>query len=170
MTIDIEKLIEMSLSGARSVIEEGGTWSPLLHIVPSEGVWSVFLRGMIADPCRKNLVEILIKSRMKELNGIVAIMISDTWVGDATPADSLRPSLQDPFPGRAEALAVEMWWRDGVAECGLQMYRRCADGKVVFEELQWQEPSTEFRFAGRNIEQKANVLGVPAGSKKGYIN
>jgi len=107
---------------------------------------------------------------MKELDGIVAIMITDSWVGDATPAGSLRPSLQDPFPGRAGALAVELRWRDEVATCGMQMYRRGADGKVEFEELKWEEPSAEFQFARGNLRQKANVLDVPAGSKKTRIH
>ena len=125
---------------------------------------------MSSDPHEKNLIASLINSKMKELNAIVAIMITDTWVGDAAPGSPLPCSLQSPSPGRHEALMVAIWGPDGVATCGMQMYRRCANGKVEFEELKWAEPSTEFRFARSKMGQKDNVLGMSAGSRKGYIN
>jgi hypothetical protein len=170
MTNDIEELIELSLSEARSAIEEGGSWEPLVHIVHPKGVESIVIRGMGADPRQKNQLADRINSRLKELNGLLVIMITDCWVGKEIPGESMTPSLQTSFHRQAEALMISVWGPDGVATCGVQMYRRCADGKVVFEELQWQEPSTEFRFARGNIGQRDNVLGMPAGAKKGYIN
>jgi hypothetical protein len=170
MTIDIEELIELSLCEARSVIKAGGTWSPLVHILHPEGMQSMRIRRMSADPREKDRVASLINSEMKELNGIVAIMITDNWVADETGGNSVHRSMQTPFPGQAQALVVAIWGADGVATCGMQMYRRCANGKVEFEELKWEEPSTEVRFVRGNMGQKDNVLGMPAGSKRGYIN
>jgi hypothetical protein len=50
------------------------------------------------------------------------------------------------------------------------MYRRSASGNFEFEELKWEEPSAEFRFAPGHMGQKDSVLGMSAGSKKGRIN
>jgi hypothetical protein len=126
--------------------------------------------GMSADPREEDRVASLISSKMKELNAIVAIVITNNWVADETSGNSVHRSMQTPFPGYAEALAMEMWWRDEVATCGIQMYQRCANGKVEFEELKWTEPSTEFRFARGNMGQKDNVLGMPTASKKARIH
>lgn len=93
-----------------------------------------------------------------------------TWVANETQKLSATGSLQHPLPGSAEALMVAIWGPDGVTTCGAQMQRRCADGKVEFDELKWEKPSTEFRFARGNMGQTNNVLGVPAASKKGCIN
>ena len=111
-----------------------------------------------------------ISSKMKELNATLAIMITDTWVANETQKNSVTGSQHHPFSGSAEALMVAIWGPDGVATCGAQMYSRCSTGKVEFEELKWEEPSTEVRFVRGNMGQKDNVLGIPAGSKQGYIN
>jgi hypothetical protein len=87
-------------------------------------------------------------------------MITDTWAANEAQKHSVSGSLQHPHPGSTEALMVAIWGPDGVPTFGAQMYRRCADGKVEFEELIWEEPSSEFRFARGNMEQKDNVLGL----------
>jgi hypothetical protein len=170
ITDEVIEVLQRSLSEARSVIEAGGTWSPLVHILHPEHMVSVRFPGLSEDPREKARVVSQISSGMKELNANVAIMITDTWVANETRRNSVTGSLQHPFPGSAEALMVAIWGPDGVTTCGAQIYRRCANGKVDFEELKWGEPFAEFRFALDNMEQKDNVLGVPAGSKKGYIN
>jgi hypothetical protein len=170
ITNDVIEVLQNSLSEARSVIEAGGTWSPLVHILHHGDMVSIRIRGMSADPREKDRTTSLISSKMKELNAILAIMITDTWVGHATSGNPLPRSLENPFPGRAEALMVAIWGPDGVATCGLQMYRRCADGKIEFEELKWGEPSTEFRFARGNMGERNNELGMPADSNKARIH
>ena len=170
ITQEVIKVSQRSLSEARSVIEAGGTWSPLVHILHPEGMQSIRIRGVSADQREEDRIASLISSKMKELNAIVTIVITNNWIADETGGNSVHRSMQTPFPGWAEALAVEMWWRDEVATCGMQVYRRGANGKVEFEELEWYEPSTEFRFARGNMGQKDNVLGMPAGLKQGYIN
>lgn len=170
MTNDIEELIELSLSEARSAIEEDGSWEPLVHIVHPKGVESIVIRGMGADPRQKDQLASRINSRLRELNGLLVIMVTDCWVSKRIPGKSMTPSPQTPFLHLAEALMVSVWGPDGVATCGVQKYRSCADGKVEFDELKWEKPSTEFRFARGNMGQTNNVLGVPAASKKGCIN
>ncbi len=155
MTNDIEELIELSLSEARSAIEEDGSWEPLVHIFHPKGVESIVIRGMGADPRQKDQLASRINSRLRELNGLLVIMVTDCWVGKGIPGISMTPSLQTPFHRQAEALMVSVWG---------------PDGRVEFEELKWEEPSAEFRFARGNIGQRDNVLGIPAGSKKGRIN
>lgn len=135
MTNDIEELIELSLSKARSAIEEDGSWEPLVHIFHPKGVESIVIRGLGADPRQKDQLANRINSRLRELNGLLVIMVTDCWVGKGIPGKSMPPSLQTPFHRQAEALMVSVWGPDGVATCGAQMYRRCADGKVEFEEL-----------------------------------
>ena len=66
MTNDIEELIELSLSGARSAIEEDGSWEPLVHILHPKGVESVVIRGMGADPRQKDQLASRINSRLKK--------------------------------------------------------------------------------------------------------
>ncbi len=163
ITEEVIEVLQRSLSEARSVIEAGGTWSPLVHILHPEGMQSMRIKGMSADLREKDRVARLIIADMKELNAIVAIMITDNWVADETWGNSVHRSMQAPFPGRAQALVVAIWGPDGVATCGMQMYRRSANGKVEFEELKWQEPSTEIRSARGNIGQTNNVLAfIPA--------
>jgi hypothetical protein len=65
-----------------------------------------------ADPREKDRVASLISSDMKELNAIVAIMITDNWVANETRENSVHRSMQTPFPGRAEALVVAIWGPD----------------------------------------------------------
>src|SRR5208283_256522 len=137
ITGEVIEVLQHSLSEARSVIEAGGTWSPLVHILHPEGMQSMRIRGMSADPRESDRVMSLISADVKSLNAIATIMITDNWVSDERPGNSADRSMQAPFPGRAEALVVAVWGPDGVATWGMQMYRRCAIGKVEFEELKW---------------------------------
>lgn len=170
MKDEVTEVIENSLSKARSVIEAGETWSPLVHILHPEDMVSVRFPGLSEDPREKGRVISQISSGMRELNANVAIMITDTWTANETQKQFVTRSLQHPLPGSAEALMVVIWGPDGVPTSGAQLYRRSASGKVEFEELQWEEPSTEYRFARGNMGRKDNVWGMPAGSKKRYIN
>jgi len=170
MTDEVMEVIQSSLNKARSVIKAGGTWSALVHIMHPGEMVSVRFPGLSEDPREKGRIVSLISSRMKEVNASVAIMITDTWVPNETQRTSVTGSLQHPLPGSAEVLTVAVWGPDGVATCGIQVYRRCANGKVEFEELKWEEPSTEFRFARGNMGQRDDVLDVPAASKKARIH
>jgi hypothetical protein len=166
MTNDIEELIELSLSEARSAIEENGSWEPLVRIFHPNGVESIVIGGLSADPRQKDQLANRINSRLREPNGLLVIMVTDCWVGKEIPVKSMTPSLLTPFHRQAEALTISVWGLDGVATCGVQMYRRCADGKIEFEELKWEEPSAEFRFARGNTGQQENVLGLSADSRR----
>ena len=66
-----------------------------------------------------------------------------TWAANETQKHSVTGSLQHPLHGSAEALMVAIWGPHGVPTFGAQMYRRCANGKVDFEELKWEDPSAE---------------------------
>jgi hypothetical protein len=169
ITDEVNEMLQRSLREARSAIEEEGSWEPLVHILHPQGVESFVIRGMGADPRQKDHLANRINSRLRELNGLLVIMVTDCWVGEGIPGKSVAPSLHTSFHRQAEALMVSVWGPDGVATSGVQMYRRCTDGKVAFEELEWGEPSAGFRFACGNKGQEDNVLGMPAGSRKGYI-
>jgi hypothetical protein len=143
MTTDVEQLIEMSLIEARLAIELGRTWSPLVHIIHPHGVKSVVIRGIEGDSRPKNKIAHLINSWRKKLNGSLVITITANWVGDDACKYPLPRSLRNPFPGGREALIVAIWGLNGAASRGLQAYTRCADGTVVFDDLEWQEPSSE---------------------------
>ncbi len=170
MNDEVTEVIENALSRARSVIEAGETWSPLVHILHPEDMVSVRFPGLSEDPREKGRVISQISSGMKELNAIVAIMITDTWAANETQRHSVTGSLQHPLPGSAEALMVAIWGPDGVPTFGAQMFRRSASGKVEFEKLKWEEQSAEFRFARGNMEDGNNELGKPAASNKARIH
>lgn len=170
ITGEVIEVIHSSLSEARTVIGKGATWSPLVHILHPKGMNSMRIRGMSADPHEKNEVASLINTRLKELKGIVTIMITNNWLSQERPGQAQSPSLQAPFPGREEALVVAIWGPDGVATCGFQRYRRCADGKVAFKELEWKEPSTDFRFARATMDSHTDESGIHADPEKGPSN
>lgn len=119
---------------------------------------------------QKNLVADIIRTRFEELNGTLVIMITDNCVRDETANLPLTPSQQSPRPSSCEALMVAIWGPDGIPTCGMQLYQRCADGKVMFEELEWEEQSTEYRFARGNMANSEDEFGMPVDSKKTQIN
>lgn len=172
MTIDVEELVELSLSEARSAIEGYGSWEPLVHIFHPKGVESILIRGLGADPRQKDQLANRINSRMKELNGILVIMVTDCWVGKGIPENSMTGSLQTPYLRQAEALMVAVWGPDGVTTCGMQMYRHCSNGKVQFDKLEWTEQSNESvcRFAPNYMGDRNNEYGTLADSKKTLIH
>lgn len=49
----VNELIAESLSEARSVVEKGGAWEPLVHFVHSVGVQSMRVPGLHAGPFAK---------------------------------------------------------------------------------------------------------------------
>jgi hypothetical protein len=61
-------------------------------------------RKMSPDPRERDRVASLISSEMRELNAIVAIMITDNWAADEVGGSAAHRSMQTPFPGRTEAL------------------------------------------------------------------
>jgi hypothetical protein len=143
ITAEVMEVIQNSLIKARSVIEAGGSWSPLVHILHPGEMVSVRFPGLSEDPREKDRIISQVSSGMKELNANVAIMITGTWVANETQRNSVTGSLQHPLPGSVEALMVSVWGPDGIPTCGAQMYRRCTAGKVDFEELKWEASSTE---------------------------
>jgi hypothetical protein len=172
MTDRVMEVIQSSLSKARSVIEAGGTWSPLLHILHPEEIVSARFPGLSEDPREKGRVISQISSKMKELNATLAIMITDTWVADEKWRNSVHRSMQTPFPGRADALVVAIWGPDGVATCGMQMYKRDPNGKVVFESFEWEQSSggSLCRFARNSMEGRTDEPETPKDSRKPFIN
>src|ERR1019366_7918065 len=132
ITDEVVEVLQNSLSKARTVIEAGETWSPLVHILHPGEMVSVRFPGLSEDPREKGPVVSQISSKMKELNATLAIMITDTWVANETQKNSVTGSQHHPFSGSAEALMVAIWGPDGVATCGAQMYSRCSTGKVEF--------------------------------------
>src|ERR1017187_5398314 len=172
MTDRVMEVIQSSLSKARSVIEAGGTWSPLLHILHPEEIVSARFPGLSEDPREKGRVISQISSKMKELNATLAIMITDTWVANETQKNSVTGSQHHPFSGSAEALMVAIWGPDGVATCGAQMYSRCSTGKVEFEELEWAEPLKESvsRFGSGDMKGSSDGAGAAPASRKARIH
>lgn len=172
ITDEVIEVLQNSLSKARSVIEAGGTWSPLVHILHPEDMVSVRFPGLSADPREKDRVVRQISAGMRELDGKLAIMITDNWVANEKWANSVHRSMQTPFPGRAEALVVAIWGPDGVATCGVQMYKRDPNGKIVFQSFEWEEPSggSVCRFARNSMEGRTDEPEASKDSKKPYIN
>jgi hypothetical protein len=136
----VNKLIAESLSEARSVVEKGGTWEPLVHIVHSLGVQSMRAPGLHAGPVAKAKQVDEINLELSRLNGEFLITVSDVWIGEDTPVGDVVVSWDIPLSGRRKALEVEVvacWDR---LACGIQRYMRSADGKVLFGEFQWGAP------------------------------
>lgn len=136
----VNKLIAESLSQARSVVEKGGTWEPLVHIVHSLGVQSMRAPGLHARPVAKAKQVDEINLELSRLNGEFLITVSDVWIGEDTPDGFVAVSWDIPLSGRRKALEVEVQACCDRLACGIQKYTRSADGKVLFEEFQWGTP------------------------------
>jgi hypothetical protein len=67
VTDQVHQLIAESLSEARSVIQEGGTWDPLVHIVHPQGVQSMFVLGLHAGSNEKSKLVDEINNQMSAL-------------------------------------------------------------------------------------------------------
>jgi len=136
----VNQLIAESLNDARSVVEKGGTWEPLVHIVHSLGVQSMRAPGLHAGPIAKAKQVDEINHQLDLLNGEFVITVSDIWIGEDTPDGFVAASWDAPFSGRRKALEVEVIACCDRLACGVQKYMRSAGGKVVFGEFQWAEP------------------------------
>jgi hypothetical protein len=133
----VNKLIAESLSEARSVVEKGGTWEPLVHIVHSLGVQSMRAPGLHAGSVAKAKQVEEIDLELRRLNGKFTITVCDVWIREDTPDGFVAFSWDIPFSGRRKALEVEVVECCDRLACGFQKYIRSADGKVVFGEFQW---------------------------------
>jgi hypothetical protein len=142
----VNKLVAESLSEARSVIEEGGTWEPLVHIVHSLGVHSMRAPGLHAGPVAKAEQLEEINHQLDLLKGEFLITVADVWIGEDTPEGFVAVSWDIPFSGRRRALEVEVLACCDRLACGIQKYMRYADGKVLFEEFQWGTPHSSSGF------------------------
>ena len=136
----VNKLIAESLSEARSVVEKGGTWEPLVHIVHSLGVQSMRAPRLHAEPVAKAKQVEEINHQLSLLNGEFLITVSDVWIGEDTPDGLVAVSWDIPLSGRRKALEVEVVTCCDRLACGFQKYMRSADGKVLFGEFQWGTP------------------------------
>ena len=135
----VNKLITESLSEARSVVENGGTWEPQVHIVHSLGVQSMRAPGLHAGPVAKAKQVGEINHQLSLLTGEFLITVSDIWIGEDTPDGFVAISWDTPFSGR-KALEVEVKACCDRLACGIQKYWRSADGKVLFGEFEWGTP------------------------------
>jgi hypothetical protein len=142
----VNRLITESLSEARSVVETGGTWEPQVHIVHSLGVQSMRAPGLHAGPVAKAKQVDEINFELSRLNGEFLITVSDVWIGEDTPEGFVAVSWDIPFSGRRKALEVEVLACCDRLACGLQKYRRSADGKVLFGDFQWGNPNSSSGF------------------------
>jgi hypothetical protein len=132
----VNTLIEKSLRTARSVIERGGTWGFLAHIVYPGGVQSLIAKGLHSDPGERAKINDEINLLMEVLKGNLLITISDAWISEIT-SDGCDVSLDSPFPGGRTALAVSVWGCSRRLTTGTQEYQRLPDGRVFFGELLW---------------------------------
>jgi hypothetical protein len=146
VTDQVLHLIAKSLSEARSVVEKGGTWEPLVHIVHSLGVQSMRAPGLHARPVAKAKQVDEINYQLDLLNGEFLITVSDVWIGEDTPDGFVAVSWDIPFSGRRKALEVEVVACCDRLVCGIQKYMRSAGGQMVFGEFQWGDPSTSSGF------------------------
>jgi hypothetical protein len=137
---DVDLLIGNSLSLAHSVIEEGGTWEPLVHIIHSLGVQSMRAPGLHAGLIEKAKVVDEIDHQLSVLKGSLLITVSDVWIGEDTPDGFVAISWGIPFSCRHKALLVEVRACCDRLTCGIQKYKRSADGQVLFGEFQWGDP------------------------------
>jgi hypothetical protein len=142
----VNKLVAESLSDARSVIEEGGTWEPLVHIVHSLGVKSMRAPGLHAGPVVKAKQLDEINHQLDLLEEQFVIRVSDVWIGEDTPDGFVALSWDIPFTGHRKALEVEVTACCDRLAWGIQKYMRSADGKVLFEEFQWGIPHASSGF------------------------
>ncbi|MGB8029852.1 MAG: hypothetical protein WCF30_09305 [Terracidiphilus sp.] len=148
MMTEIDQLMQNSLSEARSVIEGGGTWEPLVHIVHSQGVHSMRVPRLHAGLAEEAKMVDEINQQLDVLNGELLITVSDVWIGEDTPDGFVAISWGIPFSGRRKALLVQVEACCDRLTCGMQKYMRCADGQVLFGELCWGDPLeySEFRL------------------------
>jgi hypothetical protein len=136
----VNQLIAESLSEARSVVEDGRTWEPLVHIVHSLGVQSMRAPGLHAGPVAKAKQVGEINLELSRLNSEFMITVSDVWIGEDTPEGFVAFSWDIPFSGRHKALEVEVVTCCDRLACGIQKHKRSADGQVLFGEFNWGEP------------------------------
>lgn len=136
----VNQLIAESLNEARSVVEEGGTWEPLVHIIHSLGVQSMRAPGLHAGPVAKAKQVGEINHQLSLLNGEFLITVSDIWIGEDTPDGFVAISWDIPYPGRRKALVVEVLTCCDRLNCGIQKYMRASDGHVLFGEFHWGDP------------------------------
>lgn len=142
MIIDIYQLIENSLSEARTVIQGGGTWEPLVRIVHPQGVKSMRIPALHAGPNVKAKVVDFIDHVLSMLNGSLTITVADVWIGDDSPDGFVAISWDIPFSNRRKALLVEVQACCDRLNCGIQKYMRSEGGQVLFEEFHWGDPLT----------------------------
>lgn len=133
--IDVEQLIEDSLGHARSVIEQGGVWDPLVQVVHALGVDSMRVPELHAGSLEKAQAVAAIESWSSALRGMLLITVSDVWIGGDTPDGSVAISWDIPFSDRRKALFVETRGCCDQYICGIQKYGRCADGQVHFDKF-----------------------------------
>ena len=133
MMTDVDLLIENSLSRARSVIEDSGTWEPLVQIVHPLGVQTMRAPGLQAGSIERAKATGEINHQLSVLKGILVITVADVWISEDTPEGLVVVSLDMPFSGRRKALHVEV---QSCCDrlCSIQKYRRCAGGQVCFDE------------------------------------
>jgi hypothetical protein len=142
----VNQLIEKSLRTARSVIEAGGTWGFLAHIVHPGGVQSLIAEGMHSDPSERARVNTKINLLMEVLKSNLLITISDAWISEETSDGSVAISFDSPFSGRRKALVVVVWGCSRKLISGTQEYTRLPDEQVLFGELLWGDPSSSSGF------------------------
>jgi hypothetical protein len=140
MMTDIDQLIENSLSEARTVIQEGGTWEPLVRIIHPLGVESMRVPELHADSTVKAKMVDFINHALSVLNGNLMITVADVWIGDDTPDGFVAISWGIPFSCRRKAILVEVRACCERLTCGIQKYMRSADGQVHFGEFDWGDP------------------------------
>jgi hypothetical protein len=138
--IDIDKLVETSLSAARSSIIEHGTCAFLVLIVHPEGVQGLIFPAAPSSPSEESALDDQINHWAGRLNSTQVIVISDKWIGEDTPEGCVAISATTPFAGQRKALAVEILGSLGVVKAGMQKYWRRAGGEVDFGEFLWGEP------------------------------
>jgi len=140
MLTDVDILIVSSLSLARSVIEEGGTWEPLVHIVHPLGVQSMRVPGLHAGLDGKVKVVDDINHQWSVLKGILLITVADVWIGEDTQEGFVAISWDIPFSCRRKALLVEVQACCEHLTNGIQKYKRSPDGQVLVGEFHWGDP------------------------------
>jgi hypothetical protein len=142
----VNQLVEKSLLTARSVIEEGGTWGFLAHIVHPGGVKSLIAKGLHSDPSERARVNDKINLMMEVLESNLLITIADAWIGEEASDGCVGISFDSPFSGRRKALVVDIWGCSRRLISGMQEYLRLPDGQVLFGELLWGDPPASSGF------------------------
>ncbi len=137
---EVIELICDSLSDARSVIEDGGTWDPLVHVCHAGGVQSMVIPRSRSGPAHRTEVVDQINRLRKEFNGYLVMMFDDNWIPEENLGNSVTRSQDGSFPGRYEALVVTIWGSDGLPTYGTQRYRRSVGGQVLFDKFIWGVP------------------------------